>query len=176
MNLWPDFDIQPISECEPGQLVRVVNYWSSGAFAVVARDSNSANRALILLDQDRPRYVSDPEIGRLNILAFKNRIAVEIDQRGPFESRIRTLYEESGCIVIEPHRKNLNVASHETRLHYGPMQFDLTTYELHRNSSDLRHIAVFGKWVLYLERPSGLSSNWLEVVRYEFKETNEKTA
>lgn len=152
MLVKPDCQLKPLSECDAGKLVRIVGQRYSGEFALVADANEKKERALILLKKEHgPQFFIESHPDQLIVLAYNERVILEVDHHGPFEPRARHLYEMPGCLIRESTRWLLNVVPvANARFRFDRAQYDLEASKIVQVSDELTNIAIFGQWSIYL--------------------------
>lgn len=169
MIISPDCEIKPLSECDAGKLVRLVNHWGDGEFALVADLENGEGRALILFQEGTPVYLIDNNPAQLKVLAYSSDLIFEVDQHGPYEHNIRELYETSGCVILEGTRWLLNVREPNPEFRPHRAQYDFETFQLVEVSREINNIAIFGRWSLYLGDRDTLREERVSIAAFEWK-------
>lgn len=167
MSVYPECEIRLLNDCEPGHVVRPIDRLASGEFAMVASVPDRDARALILFQKPTPVFAVVQAAEQVRVLDYGGDWFIEIDHHGPFESSIRKLYEASGCLIREEERWLLNIDSRD-RLFYQRAQIDIGRSQLMEVSGQLNHIAVFGKWTLYLGDRSESTDRWTEIFAFEY--------
>ncbi|WP_292051441.1 MULTISPECIES: hypothetical protein [unclassified Martelella] len=171
MNILPSCSIKSLTECEPSQLVRLVEYGEdAGALALVADvEGGEDARALIQLNEDIPAYsiINDPD--RYQVLAFEAPPTLVVDPFSGFDASPSRLFEAQGCVMRHHDCWVMRVNEY-----YGsgfrPRQgsFDLESGRLINPVTETRRIAYFGKWHITVPNPDG-NEKAITVASFEWK-------
>jgi hypothetical protein len=165
MLVLPECDIRPLNDCPPGAALRLLSH--GGQFAIVGDGDDSEYRVLITFEADGPSLEFVEKSDTFKVLCFTGDCILDVDQRGPFEPPLRTMYEKPGCLIREPSRWLLNVRLARSSRRYERAQFDLTNHKvLPRISDRLNNIAVFGAWKLYLGQHDRPREEWTEIAAH----------
>ena len=168
MIILPDCEIKPLSECNAGQLVRLIGHLKDGEFALVADLENRKDRALVLFQEGAPVYLIESEPEQIKVLAYSSDLIFEVDHHGPYEPIVQRMYETSGCVIREGTHWLLNVQEANNHFRIQRAQYDLKIFQLVEVSQELKNIAIFGKWSLYLGGRETLRKDRIRISTFEW--------
>lgn len=170
MNIYPACSIKTLLDCQPNQLVRVVEYGGfAGMFCLVAHVIDNSNlRALIVLGDEQPAFsiVKSPET--LRVLAFDEKPTFAFDPIGPFEATAQHMYSAIGCVARSKDRWLMRVREYLTDFRPQQASFDLESGMLISFKEELNGVAFFGKWRITMPAADELSAP-IEVASFEWK-------
>lgn len=171
MNIYPACSIKTLVECEPNQLVRVVEYSGfAGMFSLVAKViEHSDQRALIVFGDKQPAFhiVKSPEA--LRVLAFDEKPTLALDPIGSFEATAQNMYCAIGCVTRCKDRWLMRVREYHADFRPRQASFDLESGTLINPIEELNGAAFFGKWRITMPAVDELSPP-IEVASFEWKE------
>ena len=78
------------------KLVRPLSHVGKEKFALVADIEKNERRALILLQEDGPVFVTEDQPDHHHVLEFSGELILELDQRGPFSPGFGGMYGQAG--------------------------------------------------------------------------------
>ncbi|QQM32366.1 hypothetical protein JET14_09625 [Martelella lutilitoris] len=152
MNILPSCSIKNLADCEPRQLVRVVEYGrDADALGLVADiEGNEGARAIIVLNEAIPAYsiINSPE--SYQVLAFVAQPSLVIDPFCGFETQPDRIFSAPGCISRHHNRWLMRVREKHSSFRPRQASFDLETGRLIDLVEELRSAVFFGKWCLTL--------------------------
>lgn len=166
MSIYPECEIRLLNDCEPGQLVRLINFQCGGQFAITASLPDSDGRALIIFQDNKPVFLTVSASDQKRVLNYGDKWFLNVDHRGPFEAPANTMHEARGCLIREESCWLMNVSLNGGRC---ARQLNLSNSQLGRVSSQLTGIAVFGKWTIYLGDRSQSPDLWTKIFDFEYK-------
>src|SRR3546814_10434822 len=145
MAVSPACQIKRLSDCEAGQMVRLVGHFGQGDFGLVADLKNAkGGRALIVFEEDKPQgWVVVEKAETLKVLAYDSVWALDIDPHGTYESNIRTMYDKAGGIIREGSRCLLNVRAIYSQGKEGRFQYALDSSHLASASKKCDDIMIY---------------------------------
>lgn len=169
MRIFPAAEVKPLSECEPGQLVRGLEYRDDGCCGIVfdAVDSTRNLRGVVFLRQNSPQYEVDDFPEDYYVLCYSDEILVEVNQNGSHQNRHDQLMEMSGVIVFTKEGPLLNVESNGGHFPYrNRKQLNLKSGILAPHRGHQGKAMVFGSWTLSLLDLSHTSNRVTQMVSY----------
>ena len=86
MKVLPNAKVQTLSECEPSQLVRSLEYRGNGRLGVVSDMTDAGLRGIVYLADEPPFFEGEQRPNDATVLAYSGEIVWEIDQAGPVET------------------------------------------------------------------------------------------
>jgi len=169
MTVIPACEIRSLTDCQPGQLVRPLNYRGDPDFAILGTVDGADSLAFIFMRDQGATYSVFPPADHIRVLTFEDQWFIEVDHRGPFESRARDMYEAGSCLIREKSRWVLNVWTEDHHRPFERALFDLTSAELTYSAADINNMAVFGRWTLYLGDESAPRERWRKIAAYAWQ-------
>jgi hypothetical protein len=170
MKIHPSSSIKNLAECIPGQVVRDIAYGKDGKFGLVSDIADCTNRAIVYLSDHSAEYalITNPETYK--VLAYLGETVWEIDQLGPFEPPMNSLFNKAGCLIRSSESWLLNVkyAFGSSGIHR--VQYDLNLGKLFNYREFMSDVAVFGAWALYLLEEGEPSEHRIELARFNSSE------
>ncbi len=166
MIILPDCEIKPLSGCEAGKLIRLVNNYSNGEFALVADLNEGKGRALVQLQKGAPVYLILDQPAQLNVLASSSDVIFEVDQHGPYYFIDQGRHDISGCVICIGTRWLLDVQKSNQQFRTTRKQYDLKTFRLVEVSGEYLNIAIFGKWSLSLRSRDTLREKQIKIAAF----------
>lgn len=166
MSIYPECKIRFLNDCEPGHLVRLLDFQSGGQFAITASLPSGDDRALIIFQDNEPVFLTVSASDQKRVLNYGDNWFLNVDHCGPFEAPAQTMYEARGCLIREESCWLMNISLDGGRC---ARQLNLSNSQLGRVSSQLTDIAVFGKWAIYLGDRSQSPDLWTKIFEFEYK-------
>lgn len=152
MPVFPDANVQSLADCRPNQLVRSLEYGDQGSIGVVFETSREGDRGILFVAGKKPTYEVVKQADMMTVLAYLGRLAWEVDQFGPIETRARHLFQTAGCIICDRDGWHINAEASHGFLPLGAMkQFNVVSGQLEHYRERLQRVAIFGAWSLFLE-------------------------
>lgn len=169
MRISPACDVKPVSECEPGTLIRYLGHGPSGWALVCNVVGQPDIKGAVNLGDDRsPSFSLFREPSSLQVLAFAEPPRLLVDMNGPSEPPFAELFEANGAIVRNSTGWFMNVFSEQgQRRQRGTL--DLETMTLVDDTERLNNTAVFAKWSLQLGQPRDRDEKPTEIFAFEWR-------
>ena len=172
MKVLPNAKVQTLSECEPSQLVRSLEYRGKGRLGVVSDMTETGLRGIVYLADEPPFFEGEQRPNDATVLAYSGEIVWEIDQAGPVETSARELFSKSGCIIYNENGWLINVA-----VGYGAtlrqMQFNINTGQLSYYQQQLQKVAIFGAWSAFLEDKERPFEGRIKIASFDIRSTGQ---
>lgn len=168
MRIIPDCTVKPLSECNPGQVVRNLSYDTSN-FAFVAESKDGGARFLIFLTDEGPQYELISEAYDHPVLVYSGEPVWEIDPNGPFEPPVRNLFNAPGALIRTADELFLNVVAYQGGIRRERGQFALGSGIMGPYRDYHNNVGIFGAWRLSLHDEGTLFSDRTEVAAFSWK-------
>jgi hypothetical protein len=168
MRIIPDCSIKPLYECKPGQIVRNLSYGRE-AYALAATVKDSDDRALIFLTNKGANYELVQNAKEEMVLAFSGEAVWEIDQDGPYEPPVRTLFGMPGAITCTVDGWYLNASFSQGFGHGRLLQIDIKSGEASQFRERFSNVSIFGAWRLSLHDEGTPFSEKTAVATFSWK-------
>lgn len=150
MQVFPSAKVKLLSECQPGQLVRLLTYGHEDVYGVLAHVANESVRLLIRLsDGCEGQFLRLGDKDDPSLLAYDGGLAWEPDRAGRIETRAQTLYETTGAIVCDVDGWFINVR-YADPYSRRKMQLNLLTGIASPYQERYNNSVAFGAWHLHL--------------------------
>lgn len=170
MKINPNCSIKSLSECEPNQLVQVIDYGDlAGHFSLVADVVDQpASRSLIVIDDGAPAFhiIENPEA--MKVLAFEEEPTLTVDPFGPFEARPYRMYRAAGCVSRSSNHWQMRVREYFSDFRPRQGSLDLEKGMLINPVEESNSVAFFGKWCITVPAPEKYASA-IEVAKFEWE-------
>lgn len=150
MKIFPSCEVKMLSECLPGQLVRMLRSGLAHFYCIVCSTPMDGKVGIVWIDGNTAKFDMYDEADTEAVLAYDGDLIWEVNQDGPFEPPVKQIFEMSGCLVVAKGAKYLNV----TRSEQTPrtkLQLNLDDGSVGQYQERLRDAAIFGSWKLFLE-------------------------
>lgn len=151
MDIFPSCRVQMLSECEAGQLVRILRTGFNSNFALVCDVPDPERRGLVSFDEDKVVFDLYEDADTISVLAYDGSLIWELDQEGPFEPPCTNIFDVSGSLSVSSEGSFLNVtkanASPITMMH----QLNIGKGRVEQYVERIQRTAIFGSWKLYIE-------------------------
>lgn len=167
MRIIPDCSIKPLSECNPGQIVRNLSYNTTN-YALVAASADGKANYLIFLTDEGPQYELISDAYDHLVLAYAGELVWEVNQDSLFERSSGNLFSASGALIRTVDDWLLNVEEYQARNRKNRGQFILGSGLLGAYREHHHNVGIFGAWRLFLHDEGTPFDSKLEIARFQW--------
>jgi len=150
MKIFPSCEVKVLSECLPGQLVRMLRSGLAHFYCIVCSTPMDGKVGIVWMDGNTAKFDMYDEADTEAVLAYNGELIWEVDQDGPFEPPIRKIFDQSGCLVVAQEARYLNVTRPD-QIPSIKLQLNLDDGSVGQYQERTRDAAIFGSWKLFLE-------------------------
>lgn len=171
MVVFPNFTVSKLPECARRDLVRTIDYASTGSFAFVAdiaSNDTSEEReiAVVELGIEGAHYFIPKHPEELYVACYGQDYVIQVDQRKNFTVQDSGFRDECGCLVRTESAWLLNVRPSRGSFYGRRTRYDVESGILGAPIGDTSNIVAMGSWKLSLHNTPFRDGK--ELVAYEF--------
>jgi hypothetical protein len=160
-------EVTTLDKCEPGDLVRELQFPTHDGFSIVTRDPKEENGVAWLLHLSewmRAERMDDCEA--ILVLRYLDTLRFDVDHLGPVEVKANRFFEAPGALVFSQKGQFLNARIGIQGAEHGLLQVDLNTSLCRKYAEELKG-AYFGRWSVSLMPDIAMGLDPLVIYEHE---------
>lgn len=137
-------------------------------YCIVCDPPMDGKVGIVWIDGNTAKFDMYDDADTEAVLAYNGELIWEVDQDGPFESPIREIFDQSGCLVVAQGAKYLNVIRPD-QIPSTKLQLNLDDGSVGPYKERTKNAAIFGAWKLFLEDADRPKENRTEIASFCIK-------
>ncbi|WP_296639324.1 hypothetical protein [Roseinatronobacter sp.] len=164
-------EVTTLAKCDPGDLVRELQYPSHEGFSMVAQDPKDESGVTWLLHleaQMRSERMDNDE--SIPVLRYLDPLLFDVDHLCQVEIKPNRLFVEPGALVFAQSGQFLNTRIGMHGISQGLLQVDISNFSCRKYAEELKG-AYFGRWSVSLVPDVTTRLDPLEIYSHEVRIT-----